>query len=117
MTGAKWIPEQAAFTSEVRRWVNERVKRGADGKLEAPRLHYKVITAKAPAHEPDSAGRMAKQPAGAPVRKSVRCWLPDGTGPVDGVSEGVWAGEAVQSFEQEVYRFCRRPGGLEDETP
>jgi putative DNA primase/helicase len=117
MTGAKWPPDQASFTSEVRRWVNERVKRGADGKLEAPRLHYKNIALKEPPPEADSAGRPSKRPAMAPARKTVRCWLPDGTGPTEGVSEGAWAGEAVQSFETEVYRFCRRPGGLEDDTP
>ena len=115
MTGAKWPPDQASFTSEVKRWVNERVKRGENGKLGAPALVYKSINLKQPEPEPDAAGRMPKAlPTSA--RKTVRCWMPHGTGPTDeGVSEGVWAGEAVASFESALYRFCRRPGGLDDD--
>lgn len=99
MTGAKWPPEQSVFTNEVKRWVNERVKRGTDGVRELPRLAYKQIG--------------LKDPSGA--RRTVRCWLPRGTGPVNGVSEGEWACDAVATFEQDLHRFCRRPGGLEDD--
>lgn len=101
-TGAKWPPDQAAFTSEVKRWVNERVKRGEDGKLQAPALRYKNIALKLP----EGGGSTTS-------RKTVRCWLPGATGPLNGESEGAWAGEAVTSFETEVYRFCRRSGSTD----
>lgn len=101
MTGAKWPPDQAGFTSEVKRFVNERVRRGDDGRLGQPRLHYKPVALK------DSLTL---------TRKTVRCWLPDGTGPLAGVSEGEWACDAVKTFENDLHRFCRRPGGLDDDA-
>lgn len=99
-TGAKWPPDQAGFTSEVKRFVTERVKRGADGKLAQPKLHYKPV---------------ALKDAATLTRKTVRCWLPDGTGPLNGVSEGEWACDAVKTFEADLHRYCRRPGALDDE--
>lgn len=100
MTGAKWPPDQAGFTGEVRRFVNERVRRGTNGQLGQPQLHYKPVALK------DGINL---------TRKTVRCWLPDGTGAPDGVTEGEWACDAVKTFENELHRFCRRPGGLDDE--
>lgn len=100
-TGAKWPPEQAGFTAELKRWVNERVKRGADGKLGEPRLHYKPIALK------DGATQ---------TRKTVRCWVPQGCAPLNGVSEGDWAWEGVAAFENTLHRFCRRPGPSDDEA-
>lgn len=101
MTGAKWPPDQAGFTGEVNRFVGERVRRGADGRLGQPKLHYKPVGLK------DTVTQ---------TRKTVRCWLPDGTGPMPGVSEGEWACDAVKTFENDLHRFCRRPGGLDDDA-
>lgn len=96
-TGAKWPPDQAGFTAELRRWVRERVERSAStGELGPPRLTYKVIMLK------DGESQ---------VRKAVRCWLPDKTGPTDQfASEGAWAWDCVRSFEDELHRFCRTLG-------
>jgi hypothetical protein len=96
LTGAKWPPDQAGFTSELNRWVRESVKRGGDGRLEAPRLHYKQVALKDPSVR----------------RRTVRCWLPVGTGPADGKSEGEWAWESVAAFEQDLYRYVRPRGSL-----
>ena len=43
VTGARFPPEQAGFTNEVKRWVRERVRRDAEGRLGPPALHYKQI--------------------------------------------------------------------------
>jgi len=91
-TGAKWPPDQAGFTSELNRWVRERVRRGDDGKLEPARLTYKPVTL------PEDQTR---------ARKTVRCWLPLGTEPPEGVSEGKWASESVEAFESDLRTFCR----------
>lgn len=91
-TGAKWPPDQAGFTTELNRWVRERVRRGADGKLEQARLTYKPVTL------PEDQTR---------PRKTVRCWLPLGTQPPDGVTEGKWASESVEAFESDLRSFCR----------
>jgi len=100
MTGAKWPPEQSVFTTEVNRWVRERVKRGDDGRLGEPMLVYKQIALKE-----ESVTR----------RRTVRCFLPRGTGPLNGVSEGAWAWDSVRAFEDDLHRFCRRSGQAEDE--
>lgn len=111
-TGAKWPPDQAGFTAEVKRFVRERVDRFKDGpnagQHAAPALVYKVIALK----DKDSP---------AQVRKTVRCWLPHDTGPGevgDGLpyqSEGAWAWDSVRSFEDELHRFCRTSGGQQPE--
>ena len=91
-TGAKWPPDQAGFTTELNRWVRERVRRGADGKLEPARLSYKPVTL------PEDQTR---------PRKTVRCWLPRGVEPPEGVTEGKWASESVEAFESDLRTFCR----------
>ncbi len=98
--GERWPPSQAIFTRSVERWVKERCKRNASGRLELPALHYKQVALK------DAAAN----------RKTVRCWLPVGSLPPSGVSEGEWAYQSVQAFEADVARFCRRPGALGDEA-
>lgn len=98
--GEKWPPNQANFTKEVERWVRERVKRNESGQLGEPRLRYKVI---------------AIVTGGAvQARKAVRCWVPRGCGPREGVSEGAWAGSSVDTFESDLNRYCRTPGLSED---
>lgn len=93
-TGEKWPPAQPLFTGQVERWINERVGRDASGRREPPALVYKVVALK------DAVGN----------RKSVRCWLPTGSGPAEGVTEGEWAAASVDAFDADVDRFCRRPG-------
>lgn len=97
LQGERWPPSQAIFTKAVERWVTERCKRDAAGRLEPPSLTYKQIALK------DSMSN----------RKTVRCWVPRGSEPPAGVTEGEWGYEAVQAFEADLARFCRRPGVLE----
>lgn len=90
--GERFPPPQAGFTNAVRRFVGERVELDAEGRRKPPRLIYKVVGL-----EQEQGGR-----------KSVRCWIPDGTGPREpGVSEGRWVGEAVRDFQSTVDSFCR----------
>lgn len=99
LNGERFVPPQAQFTKQVERHVFERVEIDADGERLPPRLAYKVIKLK---HE-----------SGA--RKSVRCWLPAGTGPLNGVTEGEWAAACVEAFEASTYRFGRAALAEDDE--
>lgn len=95
--GEKWPPEQARFTAELNRWVKERVQRDPVTKRhEAPALVYKQVSLRAEVTQ---------------KRTTVRCWLPQGTGPLNGVTEGDWAWESVRTFEADLRRYCRRHGG------
>jgi putative DNA primase/helicase len=98
-TGQRWPASQSEFTEQLGRWVRERVKRETDGRFEEPRLVYKQIALKDPSSK----------------RKTVRCWLPRGTSPLPGVSEGAWAWESVDCFEAEVRKFCRSSRGGRDD--
>ena len=89
--GEKYPPAQSMFTESVRRHVFERVERDGAGAKLATRLNYKVIALK---HDTGP-------------RKSMRCWLPRGAGPLPGVSEGEWAADCVNSFEAAAARFGR----------
>jgi putative DNA primase/helicase len=89
-TGERFPPPQAQFTTTAKRHVQEQVERDAEGKRREPALTYKVVTL---------------EQEGA--RKSMRCWLPRGTGPVGGMTEGAWAASCVDSFESAVSRFGR----------
>lgn len=96
LNGERWPPPQAQFTQTVKRHVYERVQRYPAGHAEAgermpPRLTYKVVALQLD-HGP---------------RRSMRCWLPHGTGPLNGVTEGVWAAACVDSFESAAARFGR----------
>lgn len=91
MTGERFPPPQAQFTKTVERAVLERIERDAAGKLLAPRLRYKVVQLK----------------QDASTRKAVRCWLPRGLGPAEGMTEGEWAQQGVELFEPQVMRFGR----------
>ena len=92
LNGERFAPPQATFTKQVERHVFERAERDPEsGERLPPRLAYKVIKL---AHD-----------SGA--RKSVRCWLPAGTGPLQGVTEGEWAAACVDSFEMHANRFGR----------
>lgn len=94
IAGERWPPAQAIFTRSVDRWVKERVQRDSvTGRFDQPRLTYKQVALK------DEAAN----------RKTVRCWLPTGVGPMAGISEGEWAHESVQAFEDDLRKFCRRP--------
>jgi hypothetical protein len=94
-TGAKWPPDQGAFTAEVHRWARESVQRLSGGAYEAPRLSNKAFAL------PAVPGRH---------RRTVRCWLPRNTGPREGTSEGQWAAESVDEFEEHLQAFCRPRG-------
>lgn len=103
-SGEKWPPPQASFTTAVKRWAIERIERDENGRHLPVCLVYKVVTL--PANPKTSSGR-----------HSIRCWLPRGTGPLNGVNEGEWVAECVDSFEVPLGRFLRtREGGGEDEV-
>jgi hypothetical protein len=91
--GERWPPARAQFTKNAERWVLERVERDAYGDRMEPRLRYKVV--------------QLKDVLATNGRRAVRCWLPRGTGPLNGVSEGEWAAQAVESFELPLGRFFR----------
>lgn len=94
--GERWPPSQSQFTSQVDRWCNEQRKRdAATGRLGDSRLVYKVVSL-----DPPSGGG----------RKSRRCWLPAGTAPTDGRSEGAWMWECVEGFDELLRAFARRRG-------
>lgn len=96
--GERYPPPQAGFTTAAKRWAIERVERDEDGNKRDPCLGYKVINLPA-----------ATASSG---RRSVRCWLPRATGPLNGVTEGAWAAESVDAFEAALGRFLRtREGG------
>lgn len=98
MNGERFTPPQATFTETVKKHVFEYFERDETGQRLEPRLSYKVVNLK---HENGA-------------RKAMRCWLPRGTGPLPGVSEGEWAAAAVEGFEREVARFGRHSS--EDEA-
>lgn len=91
LNGERYPPPQSMFTENVKRFVFERIELDQDGQRMPPRLAYKVVALK---HDTGP-------------RKSMRCWLPRGTGPADGVSEGVWAASCVDSFEQRAAGYGR----------
>ena len=85
--GERFPPPQAVFTRTVERHVYERwAERDEKGRRLPPRLAYKQITLK---HETGN-------------RKTVRCWVPRGCAPLNGVSEGEWACLAIEAFEKHV---------------
>lgn len=92
MNGERWPVPQATFTETVKRHVNERVHRHPEtGERLPPKLAYKVV--------------MLKHEAGP--RKAMRCWIPRGSEPPEGISEGEWAGEAVEKFDHLAARYGR----------
>ena len=92
MAGERYPPAQAQFTKGAERWVLERNERDPHtGQRLEPRLVYKVVA--------------FKDPAGG--RKAMRCWLPRGTGPRDGMAEGEWAVDCTRTFEPALQRFAR----------
>ncbi len=98
LEGERYPPPQATFTKTVERHVFEQRETDQDGKRLLPALLYKQIGLK---HE-------------AGPRKTVRCWVPRGTGPVNGLSEGEWAAECIDAFEAKVSAFGRAHRAEED---
>ena len=92
-SGMRWVEDQAKFTSLAKRWALERVERDAAGERLAPKLEYRVIQVKSEVAENG--------------RRAMRCWLPRGTGPLNGVTWGEWASDAVQAFELPLGRYLR----------
>jgi putative DNA primase/helicase len=101
--GERFIPSHSAFTTSAKRWALERVERGPDNKVLEPCLNYKVITFS------DKAG------VSTSGRRSMRCWLPRGTGrPDNGIPEGEWAAASADAFEGPLGRFMRSRAGADD---
>lgn len=90
-SGERYPPPRATFTKNAERYIIERLERDATGARLPPRLTYKVVQL-----------RDAEKTNG---RKAVRCWLPRGSGPREGVTEGQWAAESVEEFEKSLNRF------------
>lgn len=93
LSGERWPPSQNKFTTDFGRWVRERVRRDEQGRLQQPAMIYKVVAL--PANE-------------GSAKRCVRCWLPAGTGPLPGLTEGAWAADAIDTFERDLSRFARR---------
>jgi putative DNA primase/helicase len=90
-SGERYPPARAMFTKNAERWIVERVERDVQGKRLLPRLTYKVV--------------QLKDTAKTNGRTAARCWLPRGTGPREGISEGEWAASCVEAFEKSLGRF------------
>lgn len=90
VNGERFPPAQGRFTQDVQRWLRE--QQGAPAK--APPLVYKVIALQ------DVHGRRA-----------ARCWVPTGTQPTPGLSEGAWAADSVAAFEADLRDFVRDLNG------
>ena len=91
MNGHRWPGDKATFSQSVKRYIFELKEYDDDGQRLPPRVVQKPIT--------------LKDPVGH--RKTVRCWIPRGCGPLNGVSEGEWAWPAVEAFAPHVRRFGR----------
>lgn len=101
-TGERFPPPQPSFTRTAEKYINETAGKDAKtGEHLPPRLTYKVI---------------ALKDVEAGERKAARCWLPHGTGPKEGKSEGEWAWEAVEAFERRLQKFGRQ-SAIEEVTP
>lgn len=86
LNGERYPPPQAVFTRTVERHVYERVERDESGRRKPARLVCKQINLKLLTGN----------------RKTVRCWVPQGCEPPNGVTEGEWASSAIESFERHV---------------
>lgn len=98
-SGERWLPSQAKFSTELNRWARERVRRGDDGQLGQPALTFKMVALRDDSNH----------------RRTVRCWIPAGTGPLPGVTEGEWAATGVKAFEDDLRRFMRSRGASQDD--
>lgn len=92
--GERYPPPRSNFTRDAERFVLEQVEHDASGRRLAPALNYKVIS-------------LAKPGC---ARKAVRCWVPRGCAPPNGVTEGEWAADSVDTFEADLSRFLRSSG-------
>jgi putative DNA primase/helicase len=88
--GERWWGSQAQFTSDAKRWSGEFIERGPHGEKRDPCFVYKVVSTSRTAGE---------------RRSSYRCWLPRGTGPMNGVHEGDWVEDSIKAFEPALVRF------------
>jgi len=88
--GEKYPPPQAIFTTAVRRWARERVRR-VDGILPAPLLDYRQI---------------CLSDASKTWRKTVRCWIPSDAEPEEGAL-GPWAYRCIEDFEDFLGKYTR----------
>lgn len=91
LNGERSYANQATFTKTVERFAFERVDRDDDGRRKPPPLVYKQITLAL-----DSGHR-----------KTVRCWVPRGCAPPNGVTEGEWARSCIDSFASVSQAFGR----------
>lgn len=89
--GERYPPPRNNFTRDAERYVLEQVERDGNGQRLQPALVYKVIS-------------LAKPGC---ARKAVRCWVPRGCAPPNGVTEGEWAADSVDTFEGVLSSFMR----------
>lgn len=92
-SGVRWIDEQAKFSSAAKRYAAERIDRDESGRRLEPCLEYKVV--------------QLKDPLEHGGRKAMRCWIPRGCGPLNGVTMGEWSASAVDAFDVPLGRFLR----------
>lgn len=102
-TGERFVPNQAAFTTAAKRWAMERIEKDELGRRREPCLTYKVVN--------------LKGTSGDGIRKAERCWLPRGTGPLNGVTEGEWAAASIDAFEADLNVFLRARAESHSDSP
>lgn len=91
----RYIGNQATFTRSVERHVGETVERDEQGHRLPVALTYKPVAVRVSQAE----------------RRTVRCWIPRGTGPLNGVTEGEWMWGCLEDFEKHLTRFGRKAVG------
>ncbi|KQT10979.1 hypothetical protein ASG30_09275 [Ramlibacter sp. Leaf400] len=101
--GERYVPPRASFTTTAKRWAMERLERDQNGTRLPPCLSYKIVN-------------FPNQPTASSYR-SARIWIPRGSGPLNGVTEGEWALGAVEAFEADLGRFLRARDTLDDHPP
>jgi len=91
MNGERSYANQATFTKTMERYAFERIDRDEQGARLPPALTYKQISV---------------MHATGP-RKTMRCWVPRGCEPPNGVTEGEWAAASIDAFDSVVRGFGR----------
>lgn len=91
----RYIGNQAQFTRSVERHVGETVERDEHGHRLPVALTYKTVAVT----------------LGQESRRTVRCWIPRGAAPPNGLTEGQWMAGCLDDFEKHVARFGRKGVG------
>ena len=92
VTGERFFPIQDQFTKSARKTIDLLSSTRGAG---TPLLDFRPI-------------KLAD--AGDNGQKVVRMWIPDGCGPAEGETAGIWAGGAVDAFDKIIAGYTERTG-------